>query len=87
MELHGVTGCAAAHVHMYPPVALVRMPSPCFTLWKATMEGYVLQLPTPVIACQVGGIRRIIVPVELGYPDNDFNKAGPKPSTFSGAPA
>lgn len=33
---------------------------------------------------QVGGIRRIIVPVELGYPDNDFNKAGPKPSTFSG---
>jgi len=33
----------------------------------------------------VGGIRRIIVPVELGYPDNDFNKLGPKPTTFSGA--
>lgn len=33
---------------------------------------------------QVGGIRRIIVPVELGYPDNDYNKAGPKPTTFSG---
>ena len=31
-----------------------------------------------------GGIRRIIVPVELGYPDNDFNKAGPAPTTFSG---
>lgn len=30
-----------------------------------------------------GGIRRLIVPVELGYPDNDFNKKGPKPSTFS----
>lgn len=33
---------------------------------------------------QVGGIRRIIVPVELGYPDSDFNKLGPKPTTFSG---
>lgn len=31
-----------------------------------------------------GGIRRIIVPVELGYPNNDFNNAGPAPSTFSG---
>lgn len=31
-----------------------------------------------------GGIRRIIVPVELGYPDNDFKKAGPSPTTFSG---
>ena len=35
-------------------------------------------------AVQPGGIRRIIVPVELGYPDNDYNKAGPKPTTFSG---
>nr|GMD77597.1 peptidyl-prolyl cis-trans isomerase FKBP19, chloroplastic [Ipomoea batatas] len=32
----------------------------------------------------VGGIRRIIVPPELGYPDNDFNKKGPRPLTFSG---
>ncbi|PIA31403.1 hypothetical protein AQUCO_04900005v1 [Aquilegia coerulea] len=31
----------------------------------------------------VGGIRRIIVPPELGYPDNDFNKMGPRPLTFS----
>ncbi|GAB5366025.1 hypothetical protein AAMO2058_001108900 [Amorphochlora amoebiformis] len=31
-----------------------------------------------------GGIRRIIVPVELGYPDNDMRKKGPKPTTFSG---
>ncbi|KAH7683351.1 Peptidyl-prolyl cis-trans isomerase Fpr3/Fpr4-like protein [Dioscorea alata] len=31
-----------------------------------------------------GGIRRIIVPPELGYPDNDFNKLGPRPMTFSG---
>ncbi|KAK3127735.1 hypothetical protein QOZ80_7AG0577720 [Eleusine coracana subsp. coracana] len=31
-----------------------------------------------------GGVRRIIVPPELGYPDNDYNKSGPKPTTFSG---
>ena len=30
-----------------------------------------------------GGIRRIIVPVELGYPNGDFNKVGPAPTTFS----
>lgn len=33
---------------------------------------------------KVGGIRRLIVPVELGYPNNDFNSLGPKPKTFSG---
>ncbi|XP_047332166.1 peptidyl-prolyl cis-trans isomerase FKBP19, chloroplastic [Impatiens glandulifera] len=32
----------------------------------------------------IGGVRRIIVPPELGYPDNDFNKLGPRPTTFSG---
>ncbi|XP_027349743.1 peptidyl-prolyl cis-trans isomerase FKBP19, chloroplastic isoform X2 [Abrus precatorius] len=32
----------------------------------------------------LGGIRRIIVPPELGYPENDFNKSGPRPTTFSG---
>lgn len=26
---------------------------------------------------------RIIVPPELGYPGNDFNKSGPRPTTFS----
>ena len=35
------------------------------------------------LACQVGGIRRIIVPEELGYPSNDFSRIGPQPSTFS----
>ncbi|XP_038992341.1 peptidyl-prolyl cis-trans isomerase FKBP19, chloroplastic-like [Hibiscus syriacus] len=29
------------------------------------------------------GVRRIIVPPELGYPDNDYNKSAPKPTTFS----
>ncbi|KAK2973828.1 hypothetical protein RJ640_011756 [Escallonia rubra] len=32
----------------------------------------------------LGGVRRIIVPPELGYPDNDYNKSGPRPTTFSG---
>ncbi|XP_027926582.1 peptidyl-prolyl cis-trans isomerase FKBP19, chloroplastic isoform X2 [Vigna unguiculata] len=32
----------------------------------------------------LGGIRRIIVPPELGYPENDFNKGAPRPTTFSG---
>ncbi|KAE8696630.1 Peptidyl-prolyl cis-trans isomerase FKBP19 [Hibiscus syriacus] len=32
----------------------------------------------------LGGVRRIIVPPELGYPDNDYNKSAPKPTTFSG---
>ncbi|KAF9618986.1 hypothetical protein IFM89_002981 [Coptis chinensis] len=26
----------------------------------------------------------VIVPPELGYPDNDYNKSGPRPTTFSG---
>ncbi|KAG2488671.1 hypothetical protein HYH03_012832 [Edaphochlamys debaryana] len=31
-----------------------------------------------------GGIRRIVVPVELGYPAEDWRRLGPKPSTFAG---
>lgn len=34
----------------------------------------------------MGGIRRLIVPVELGYPEGDYTKLGPAPTTFSGAP-
>ncbi|XP_020522974.1 peptidyl-prolyl cis-trans isomerase FKBP19, chloroplastic isoform X3 [Amborella trichopoda] len=37
-----------------------------------------------VASMSLGGVRRIIVPPELGYPDNDFNKSGPRPTTFSG---
>jgi len=39
-----------------------------------------------VASMKPGGIRRLIVPVELGYPDNDFRKKGPKPTTFSVPP-
>ncbi|GBG63459.1 hypothetical protein CBR_g38077 [Chara braunii] len=37
-----------------------------------------------IATMKVGGVRRIIVPPGLGYPDNDFRKAGPQPTTFSG---
>lgn len=33
---------------------------------------------------RVGGFRRAVVPVELGYPGGEFSKVGPKPSNFSG---
>ena len=34
---------------------------------------------------KVGGVRRLIVPVELGYPGQppDFTKLGPAPGNFS----
>ena len=37
-----------------------------------------------VAGMQVGGIRRVIVPWELSYPNGDFKNYGPTPTTFSG---
>lgn len=39
-----------------------------------------------VLSMKEGGIRRIVVPVELGYPNNDMNALGPSPTTFSVIP-
>ena len=39
-----------------------------------------------VASMKEGGIRRIVVPVELGYPNNDMNAQGPTPTTFSVSP-
>ena len=38
-----------------------------------------------IVGMKPGGVRRIIVPVELGYPGQppDFNKLGPAPGNFS----
>ncbi|MEW5312759.1 MAG: hypothetical protein WDW38_004368 [Sanguina aurantia] len=37
-----------------------------------------------ILGMKVGGIRRLIVPRELGYPKDDWRAAGPPPTTFSG---
>ncbi len=42
-----------------------------------------LQLLNLLTHTQVGGVRRIIVPVEISYPDGDWRKLGPRPSTFA----
>ena len=54
-------------------------------LYKFTINGKeaIPAVEEAVLGMKPGGIRRLIVPVELGYPDNDFKKKGPKPTTFS----
>jgi len=51
-----------------------------FTLGKGEV---IPAIEEAVLTMKEGGIRRIVVPVELGYPNNDMNSLGPKPTTFS----
>eukprot|EP00249_Psilotum_nudum_P010028 c22292_g1_i1 orf=131-928(-) len=37
-----------------------------------------------IATMNIGGVRRILVPPTIGYPGADFNKKGPRPTTFSG---
>ena len=53
-------------------------------IWRISVPLKAHCIPASCCGLQVGGIRRIIVPVELGYPGSDYNTAGPKPATFSG---
>lgn len=55
-----------------------------FFRWKLGDTSVIPAFNEVVAGMKVGGIRRVIVPVEMGYPNNDFNKAGPAPTTFSG---
>ena len=43
-------------------------------------------LEEAVLGMAEGGVRQIVVPPEIGYPDSDpsHERVGPKPSTFSG---
>ena len=52
----------------------------CFVLGKGEV---IPGIEEAVSTMREGGVRRIIVPVELGYPNNDFKKTGPAPTTFS----
>jgi hypothetical protein len=51
-----------------------------------TCAGLCCFAPSHAVLChllQVGGIRRIVVPVELGYPNDEYKTIGPKPTTFA----
>ncbi|XP_042422807.1 peptidyl-prolyl cis-trans isomerase FKBP19, chloroplastic-like isoform X3 [Zingiber officinale] len=55
-----------------------------FFKFKVGFKEVIPAFEEAIIGMAPGGIRRMIVPPELGYPDNDYNKLGPRPTTFSG---
>ncbi|RZC60480.1 hypothetical protein C5167_022233 [Papaver somniferum] len=55
-----------------------------FFKFKVGSQQVIPAFEEAIIGMAPGGVRRIIVPPELGYPDNDYNNKGPQPTTFSG---
>lgn len=55
-----------------------------FLSFKLGDKSVIPALDEAVRGMRTGGIRRIIVPEELGYPRDGFAHIGPAPATFSG---
>ena len=58
-----------------------RLTGPLGSWWRGSV---IPGIDEAVRSMQPGAIRRVLVPVELGYPEDGFARIGPKPSTFSG---
>lgn len=56
-----------------------------FLTFRIGEESVIPAINEAVASMKVGGIRRVIVPPEIGYPGGDFKTYGPSPTTFSGA--
>jgi FKBP-type peptidyl-prolyl cis-trans isomerase len=55
-----------------------------FIRYKLGSGTFIKAFEEALVGMKVGGIRRLIVPEELGYPNGDYKKFGPSPSTFAG---
>ena len=55
-----------------------------YLIWRVGDGSVIPGIDEAVRSMQPGAIRRVLVPVELGYPEDGFARIGPKPSTFSG---
>mmetsp|Transcript_7756 Transcript_7756/g.23473 ORF Transcript_7756/g.23473 Transcript_7756/m.23473 type:complete len:248 (+) Transcript_7756:63-806(+) len=57
-----------------------------FLRWVQGRHTVIPALEEAVATMKQGGIRQVVIPPELGYPDSDpkHDRVGPKPKTFSG---
>lgn len=55
-----------------------------FIRYKLGSGKFIAAFEEALLGMKVGGIRRLIVPEELGYPNGDYKSYGPSPSTFAG---